>query len=362
MMYAFAVLASTLGFAVKASGQCACQSGPPPAALLNPPPINPYASCDWEDDFVGRCTKRELLYQSPRATWYVLTDGLALQRDSGDDVDFAFLGAPAESVLSTSDMQFEFQGGLRALVGREFGEHYAIEGSYFGLMDWDESRAVRSVGGALISPFTNAGAPPVLGLDGNTLTSIRTESNLDNIEISIRQWLYTPPSMMRASALYGVRYMAVNEDFTYRAESPAAANAVDVRTENHLIGFQFGGSLEFYIEPRAWITFESKATLCNNAGEQTTSGNVGIAATPVDNTAADNRTGLIGDISLTIMYAFTPNTVARIGYQAMWVEGLALASENFERDLQTLTLGPAELVHDGNLVYHGPFVGLMTTW
>jgi hypothetical protein len=285
---------------------------------------------------------------------------MALRRDSGDDGDFAFLGT--EPVLNAVDLEFEYQGGARTLIGREFGEHYAIEGSYFGLMDWDAMRAVRSVGGALISPFTNAGAPPVIGLDANTLASIRTQSNLDNIEISIRQWLYTPPSMMRASALYGVRYMAVNEDFAYRTESAAAANAIDVRTENHLVGFQFGGSTEYYIEPRAWITFEGKATLCNNAGEQTTTGNVGVAATPVDNTAVADRTGLIGEISLTLMYAFTPNTVGRIGYQAMWVEGLALASDNFERDLQTLTLGPAELVHDGNLVYHGPFVGLMTTW
>ena len=361
MLFALAAVSTALGVAASASAQCACQASPPPAAMLNPPPINPYSACEWKDDFVGKCTHRELLYQSPRAPWCVQTDALALRRDPGEDVTFASLGA--QPVLSTHDLEFEFQGGLRALVGHQFGERFAIEGSYFGLMEWDEPAAVRSAAPLLNSPFTDNNG--LLGIDGNTFISIRTESSLDNIEINIRQWLYTPPSMMRASALYGVRYMNINENFAYRSETPAPAaalSAVDVRTENHLIGFQFGGSMEFYIEPRGWITFEGKAAVCNNAGEQSSSGAVGVGGAAVDNFAESNRTGFIGDIALTLMYAFTPNTVGRIGYQAMWVEGLALGSENFERDLQSLTLGPGALVHDGNLVYHGPFVGLMTTW
>jgi hypothetical protein len=54
--------------------------------------------------------------------------------------------------------------------------------------------------------------------------------------------------------------------------------------------------------------------------------------------------------------------VGRIGYQALLIDGLALASENFDRNVAILTAGPAELVHDGSVVYHGPFVGLTTTW
>jgi hypothetical protein len=358
-------LSGVLGSVAAAWAACPCEGGPapPPQSFLNPPPIDPYAACDWKDDFYGRCTKRELLYQTPRGDWYILTDALALQRDSGDESNFATLGTPTNSVLGSSDLDFEHQGGLRTLVGRQFGERYAVEGTYFGLMTWDESESVRDPAATLFSPFSNFGNPGALAdFDNNDFASIRTESSLDNIEISIRQWLYTPPSMMRASALYGVRYMTVNENFEYRTESAVADNAIDVRTENHLIGFQFGGSLEFYVEPRAWITFEAKGTMCNNAGEQQTTGTIGAAAAPLNNFAEDNRTGFIGDISLTVMYAFTRHTVGRIGYQAMWVEGLALASENLETNVPTLTLGPSDLVHDGSLIYHGPFVGLMTTW
>lgn len=46
----------------------------------------------------------------------------------------------------------------------------------------------------------------------------------------------------------------------------------------------------------------------------------------------------------------------------MWVDGVALASENLQADPDLLTLGPPQLVHDGSLVYHGPFAGLMFTW
>jgi hypothetical protein len=46
----------------------------------------------------------------------------------------------------------------------------------------------------------------------------------------------------------------------------------------------------------------------------------------------------------------------------MWLDGLALASENFESNTAILTNGPAQVINDGGLVYHGPFVGLTATW
>ena len=40
--------------------------------------------------------------------------------------------------------------------------------------------------------------------------------------------------------------------------------------------------------------------------------------------------------------------------------GVALAIDNFQTDINLLTLGPGQLVHDGTAVYHGPVVGV--TW
>ena len=42
-----------------------------------------------------------------------------------------------------------------------------------------------------------------------------------------------------------------------------------------------------------------------------------------------------------------------------WVQGVALGSENFESSVGLLTGGPANLNHDGYVIYHGPHIGLV---
>ena len=323
------------------------------------------------------CQPPHPLYESPRGPWYVVTDLVAFKREADGDQDFAALDTPDNVVLGTEDLKFEFQAGPRVLVGHQFSDWYALEASYFGLMTWDEFRAVRDVtvnslgtAGNLFSPFTNFGDPAGLaGQDFNTFAQIRTVSSLDNAEINIRQRLETTPSIMQATALYGFRFMSIRERFEYSTESASPAggtvNLVDVETDNNLYGFQIGGMIELRVEPRCWLSFEYKAAVCHSDADQTTNFTTGPLAgpgTPVTGSRAEERTAFVGDGAVVIAYAFTPACVGRIGYQALWVDGVALASENFEPNFSLLSLGPAQLVHDGNLVYHGPFAGLMWSW
>ncbi len=69
-----------------------------------------------------------------------------------------------------------------------------------------------------------------------------------------------------------------------------------------------------------------------------------------------------GDLSLMLSYQCTPNIITRFGYQAFWFDGLSLASQNVERNINILTLGPAQLLHGGRTVYHGPNVGVTFSW
>jgi putative beta barrel porin BBP7 len=356
---------------------CALASAQDPPACTDLSAARDY---HWPKWFPGPdgCQPPHLLYESPRGPWYVVADLVALKRDADGEQDFASLGTPDDIALSTEDLRFEFQAGPRVLVGHQFSDWYAIEASYFGLMDWDESRAIRDVtanalgtAGNLFSPFSDFGDPAgLVGLDFNNFASIRLVSSLDNAEVNIRQRLDTPPSIMQATVLYGFRYMNIRERFEYATESaePAGAgtaNFVNVETGNDLYGFQIGGMMELRVEPRAWLSFEWKGVVCHNDADQTTdfaTGPLGAPTAPIIGERGEERTTFVGDASITIMYAFTPACVGRIGYQALWVDGLALASQNFERNISLLTLGPAQLVHDGNLVYHGPFAGLMWSW
>ncbi|MEZ6110946.1 MAG: hypothetical protein R3C99_08020 [Pirellulaceae bacterium] len=50
----------------------------------------------------------------------------------------------------------------------------------------------------------------------------------------------------------------------------------------------------------------------------------------------------------------------RLGYQATWITGVALAEQNLPADLMVAPVRPAEVNHGGDIVYHGPVIGL--TW
>jgi hypothetical protein len=62
------------------------------------------------------------------------------------------------------------------------------------------------------------------------------------------------------------------------------------------------------------------------------------------------------------VYQLTSHLAVRAGYQMLWVDGLAVAVEQFNPNLAELTLGPARLNDNGTLVYHGPHLGMVLTW
>jgi hypothetical protein len=77
---------------------------------------------------------------------------------------------------------------------------------------------------------------------------------------------------------------------------------------------------------------------------------------------SDNTTSFVGDLSLMLVYRPTPHLATRIGYQAMWIDGLTLAAQNFAPPADILLNGPPAINVRGNAVYHGPHLGLELSW
>jgi hypothetical protein len=358
--------------------------------------------------------------------WYFQMEGLALKRDASRDQTFQYfvervweevanpkyeepvppaVPDPAEPeyiwqwtedivtpVLGTQNLHFGFQGGGRALIGRTLGQCHAFEVSYFDVTDWSEMAAVRDdtlfvqdkdrVTGAettfsasLFSPFCDYGPPvlPLLGLDYNYLASISYTSSLNNLEFNLRRWILVDPCRLQASVLVGGRYMNLDESFFYYTESaepidPApggATNTVTTDTDNRMLGVQVGAMFEFHVDPGWWIDCEIKGAFFDNAASQnTTYVHDGVPA--YDGTYTWGRDDHISayalDLKLTATVLVTPRLAVRGGYQALWLDGLALASENMSQDANILMGGPASLVEDGKVVYHGPHLGISWVW
>jgi hypothetical protein len=218
--------------------------------------------------------------------------------------------------------------------------------------------------GNLFSPFSGFGNPPRAGFDYNNLMTIRNISRLQNGELNVKYLLPMLSNGFRASFLTGVRYVTVQEELYYHSESSAAGGStVDyaTRTTNDLVGPQIGGYFEFFSVPNSWISFEMKGAICGNSASQTTADSASGAFVSNDRVV----TAFVGDLQLMLNWQITSHCVTRFGYQAMWVDGLALASQNFGPGGTAVSVNnPAVSALDagGNVVYHGPHLGLEITW
>ncbi len=306
--------------------------------------------------------------------WYARSEMLALFRNADNGVPFASIGPAGPVALGTSDFRTEFDAGLRVLIGRTLGNWYRLEGLWFGSYSWDSSAAVNNLDantqagvGNLFSPFSAFGNPAgVVGLDFNEFASIRIQSKLNNGELNLRQKLSSKPGLYETSLLIGGRYMDIRERFGYFTQSsvPGAglsSNDVDIQTTNRLIGFQAGMLHQFILQGHAWVDFEMKGGIFDNQVRMNrtyTVVNPAGATTAFPGTDSQHRTSFVGELSLQLNYRFANAWTFYAGYNAIWVTGVALASENFDTNDSNLVFGPTLVKHAGEVVYHGPNVGL----
>ena len=346
----------------------------PPVAEEDPG-VNTY----WHDPDLGWRNDAACWFFGPADAgcppqWFAHVDGLFLFRAPQGTTTFARLGPSGPDVLSTSAFDDEFSAAARATVGRSLGDWYRIEGTFFGTNTWSDSAFVRNLdanGGAgvgnLYSPFSNFGNPAaVVGLDYNDFASIEFSSRLTNFEVNVRRRLVAQPGVWESSFLVGARYIDLTESFGYRTTSTTpgpsvSSNDYRIGTKNQMIGVQLGFLTQFLVRPRMWINLELKgAMFANDASMDYTLNRVDAVGAATAFAGADqrNRTAFLGEIVLEYNYHFAPHWTFRAGYNAMWVTGVALAVDNFNSDINTLQLGPAQINHRGEVAYHGPHIGL----
>jgi hypothetical protein len=392
---------ATPGFA----DNCGCGSGcvdlescPAPVPVLE---TLGGQSLFWHDPCGGGYVDRDqncLFHNSTPPVWYASAEFLPLLRDQNGSQPFQAIASrnvevirdntggvvdevityPRQAVLGTNDFDNSFEPGFRVTLGRALGDWYRIEGSYFGMHDWSDQAQVRyrepvdgGVEGNMLSPlsnFGNPGGPSGLytltedefnaqrGLDFNVNADIRFRSRLDNAELNLRRRVRMAiDRQVRAetSCLVGLRYMDIGELFEYEDSN----HDVSVNTGNSMFGIQIGALSQFLVVDRGWIDFEIKGVMFfNDASNRIESS---VQSFPALTTAEEHHTAFMGDLSLMFNYQIAPAWTFRLGYNAMWLSGVALASENFLVDVNTLVSGPGALDANGRVVYHGPTIGMV---
>jgi len=364
-------------------GAMAQQNGdvPRPDLITNPecwPPPCWSPSCDECDLIRSRCpNKCDYILFPPRLGWYFAADGGGLVRQLTREVNFAAAANLTNTVLSTRDLDADFKMAGHFLVGHSLNECFQIEGVFTGVAAADNTATVRnttrnSLGGQgiLSSPFGGFGSSAVSGLDFNDFAQIHYHSSLRGAELNIRRQVPMPPDRLMASVIFGVRYLDLPEGFDYLTHSNAptpggARNTIHVATDNQMVGPQIGTLFEMYIDNRWWMNFEAKAAVLNNRARQSTLfNNVSHTAFAGEFAFSDHgdHTAFAGELDLTFVYRWSPGLITRLGYQALFMSGVALATENLGTSITLLTQGPAQLNHDGSILYHGPYAGIEFGW
>ncbi|MGD0655859.1 MAG: BBP7 family outer membrane beta-barrel protein [Thermoguttaceae bacterium] len=327
--------------------------------------------------------------QPPRCPWYGRADAVWLMRDRIDPVSLQTLGTLGDVVLSTDAINAPFRAGTQAVVGHNIGEsRWQIDGTYLYMGIWDDAAAVRdstSNGintGNMFSPFSNFGQPPNNnGFDYNDFVSIREFSQLQSAELNLRYTVPMPHECLTAKLILGLRYLSVNEQFDYYSHSNVpvispeiptilgSAVSLTTLTKNDLFGPQIGGEFYFYAYPQCWIDLGIKGALCDNRALQDTNGNLvfGIngnapVTSPLANRRGRDATAFVGDLDVELVWQLNRHIITRMGYQAIWINNLALASRNFDPQASILLNGPPQIDTIGRAVYHGPHIGLEVDW
>ncbi|MDX1947595.1 MAG: BBP7 family outer membrane beta-barrel protein [Pirellulaceae bacterium] len=309
------------------------------------------------------------------SSWYGTADFAPLFYENSHRSVFARVGPDGPIALSNSDFDPEFDSGGKFTVGKRFAPCWRVEGTYLGSFDYDNASIVTNdddntlvppTAGNLSTFLSGFGDPPTDVLDGANLVSVGFENSFHSAEVNFVYWVDMPPGPFDVTMLVGARYMQINESLNFfsQSNSPAGGSSNDITTatENQLWGVQIGIGGQFLITTRWWFDFTIKGAILNdniqlnNSITQTIDG----VPTTTPTAASANRTAWLGDMALIANWQMTPRLTLRAGYQALFVEGLALAADNMVANGDLLGTNNIRLDNAGDLIYHGPVLGI--TW
>jgi len=318
--------------------------------------------------------------------WFDVTvDGVYLKREKiGRLVQFTSSGTGTGNiVLDTEDLTFEERPGFRFTWAGMVGPAANIEVTYLGTLYWndyayavgtDNLYSVFSQFGT--DPAVNAadGLPGFVDTDAADLHTIELSSQLDSVELSLRHRWITGNCRFQGSYALGARYIRLDERFrhTTLVDVPGAAAAgrqgnLDYRvsTKNDLVGFQLGADVYVCAIPsRFWFGGDVKAGIYGNDSHQRTIFQADSIANFSEGVNGQ-KASLVSEANLIAVFRINSHLSLRGGYQVLYIDGVALATENFDSTPPAAYQGAGRtpvLNDGGSVLYHGLTAGLEWTW
>jgi len=282
---------------------------------------------------------------------------------------------PQSVALSTDDGEFGDKAGLSFKAFIPLNSGRVLEFGYMGLLSHDAEGEVdvsQTNPGTLFSVVSGFGTSPWLGFgetDQSDVHRFEYESNMDTVELGFRRSWTDPNSRWQGSWVAGVRHFYVTESFLFHSHSGSSMLGTlqqldySSSTANSITGFQFGGDFWMSADNGLELGLFGKVGVYGNR-IKVKSSYLATSINPAHVTSADQERTAFGlEAGATVNWRLNQNMKMTVGYQVIYLDGVALASDQFANDPPFVQPVPQQAIYDdGELIYTGFNVGFEWMW
>jgi hypothetical protein len=278
------------------------------------------------------------------------------------------------TLLSTSDLNSSFNPGLHATIGKSLCGGRAVEFDYFGLFGSNASAAVARSNANEFLIFPN-------NLTGNVFVDMdRTRVDYFSTFNSFAVNLLCCCGCCEESCgkggggearcrsvtwFSGLRYFNIADRFNISAQRIVGGGveegSYNTSTNNNLYGAQLGARLRRTSGRFGWDATGFAGMFGNDA--QQTQTVTDFPNFPLRPTVSSSKAGVsvVGGINVSALYALNNTWNVKAGYNALWIEGLALAPDQLDFDFAAAQ-GGSQIHNGGGMFLHGANAGLEARW
>jgi hypothetical protein len=299
---------------------------------------------------------------------YVKCDALMLRRSNpGGSLTLVqtqdpVTGAPLNSVLTTGSIQLKNEVGQRFTLGISQTERANIEVTYWS---WLNSIGTTGVVGNHnleigAPPGFIGNTPPLAGFTNSPFVNASQFTTANSTTIWSAEANYLATSVFdKFIFLGGFRAIQLHDHFSLSAfNQPTASQGVglfDLPIRNEM----YGGQLGFIFRQNFdLLTFEitSKSGCYNDHANMRSYVAGTISGVTRDMSVSSNAAAFVQEFSMNATYSFTSAFAIRLGYQIMWFDNMALATNNI--DLTNTATSASTILRGQNLFLYGMNLGL----
>ncbi len=294
-----------------------------------------------------------------KACWVARADALLLWRDAPPDRPIAVSDIPGGSLDANGLDSTPAAGPRFTLMRVNNCTGHGIEATYLRAANFRSERPLS----ALSVPYQIA--PP--GIYGNPTFNFDTANA--NLGSMLQSFEFNRHHALARNIRFigGFRWIEFAEQFSLSTLDGAISDFYQTETMNDLYGGQIG--IDANILATSLVRFDGfvkAGAYYNNAVQSsvyTTNDvlNPGTASVAIGESPASGA--FAGDVGLTAVMPLTRNIDVRLGYYALWLSGIAQATQQLSG--QSLTPGsPAigSLNTDGGVLVQGASLGLEGRW